>query len=224
MLNSLRISLPLFGASLPDAVLAGVFLVAWLDPMRFGPGIIGWCLLVMLLEFIIVHSSVFLGNVLLRPQPAGEKVGATLWIGGFYTLFVAGFALAFRTWWPLANFWLLTLKRLVNLLHGVAPSGEEKMLMRRTWAASVMFYLLGVFVTTLAPVPRFGITRDIVRAADLPSSGEWVSHPEKVVAFGFLYFSLMAISGMSGHRWAQSGIPREPGDAAPAEDRDARAA
>jgi hypothetical protein len=31
------------------------------------------------------------------------------------------------------------------------------------------------------------------------------------VAFGFVYFALMTISGMRGHMWAQSGIPKTPG-------------
>lgn len=214
MLATLRIALPGLGASLPDAALAGIFLAAWIAPERMGEGILGWCLLVMLLEFIIVHSSAFLGSLILGGGPRDARIRAGLGLGALYTLFVAGFALAFRTWWPLLSFWALTGKRLLNLFAGVVPSGEEKMLMQRTWAASVLFYLLGVFATLFLPVPRLGITREVVRAADLPSSGEWVSHPEKVVAFGFLYFALMTISGIRGHRWAQGGIPKDPDTAA----------
>ncbi len=216
MFTSLRIALPALGAALPDAALAAVFLAAWIAPARMGDGIVGWCLLVMLLEFVIVHSSVFLGNLLLAAGDRMKRLQTGMAIGGFYTMFVAGFAVAFHSWWPLVNFWGLTAKRLASVFAGVVPSGEEKMLMRRTWAASVMFYLLGVFVTVFLPVPRLGITREVVRTAHLPSSGLWVAHPERVVAFGFLYFALMAISGLNGHRWAQSGIPKDAADAAAA--------
>ena len=64
MLAALRIAMPGLGASLPDAALAGIFLAAWIVPERMGDGILGWCLLIMLLEFVIVHSSAFLGSVI----------------------------------------------------------------------------------------------------------------------------------------------------------------
>jgi uncharacterized protein (DUF3820 family) len=53
----LRFSPADLGAALPDLALAGVFLVTWVTPATFPHGTIGYLMLLMLLEFIIVHSS-----------------------------------------------------------------------------------------------------------------------------------------------------------------------
>lgn len=65
-----------------------------------------------------------------------------------------------------------------------------------------MFYLAFVFVTTLLPMPKLGITPAVVDAQDLPGSGLWIDEPHRVIAFGFLYFSTWGISELYAHRWA----------------------
>lgn len=210
MFGTLRLLLPVLGASAPNFLLAGLFLVTWVRPELIGGKIIAYCMLIMMLEFVVVHSSAFMGNVVLAPgKGSGEKAKAIIGLGAFYTLFVGGWALAFRTWWPLVSFWMLTLNRLLGVILKVAPSGKERELMRRGWAASVAYYLGFVMLTTLLPVPRFGITDEIIRAQGLPGSGEWISHPEKVVAFGFLYFLANGVSELFQHGWTASGIPKE---------------
>jgi hypothetical protein len=148
-----------------------------------------------------------MGDVLIGTVARGRKTSALLGLGLFYTVFVGGFSLAFRQWWPLWSFWGLTLNRLLGVILGQAPAGEEADFMRRTWAATVVFYLVFTFATALLPVPRLGVTSEVVDRIGLPGSGLWIDQPWRVLAFGFLYFTAVGISELSGHRWA-GGVPR----------------
>jgi hypothetical protein len=193
----------------PDLGLAAVCLITWLAPPTFGDRFVAHIMLVMLLEFIIVHSSGFMGQTLLAKGSRADRMKGMLGFGVFYTLFVAGFALAFHTWWPIVAFWGLTANRLLAVLMGWVPAGKARDYVRRGWAAGALYYIGGVMLTTLLPVPRLGITRDVVRSLALPGEGLWIDQPHRVVAFGFLYFLARGISELYEHRWLQSGLPPE---------------
>lgn len=192
-------------SALPDFAIAATFLITWVRPLAFGESMVAYLMLVMLLEFIVVHSAGFMGSAAMRSGERRKQVIVVLGLGAFYTLFVAGFALAFSTWWPLVAFWALTLNRLTPLLLGQAPDGQEKAMVMRGWAAGAVFYLLFVGVTTLLPLPRFGITAPVVSAQELPGEGLWIDEPHRVIAFGFLYFSAWGISELYAHGWAAAG-------------------
>ena len=187
-------------AALPDFAFAGVCLATWLAPGWIGPERIGSLMLLMLIEFIVIHSAAFMGMVLWNDTPARTRIVRALGLGGFYSLFVAAFGFAFETWWPLAGFWILVANRLLGALVGQAPSGAEREFIRQGWGASAALYLLAVALTTIAPVPRFGITPEMVRAANLPGGGLWIDEPYRVIAAAFVYFALLGWSELYGHR------------------------
>jgi hypothetical protein len=200
-------------AALPDFALAGAFLVTWIDPFALGATAVPYYLLTMLLEFVIVHSSAFMGNVLLSSEAPARRLRNVLGLGLFYTLFVGGFALGFGTWWPIWAFWGLTFNRMLSVILGDAPEGRERQYVRAGWALSVMYYLGGAFATTLLPVPEFGVTAAARGALDLPGGGLWVDEPQRVLAFGFLYFGMTGIGEVLG--WARNekflkGVPKDP--------------
>jgi len=193
--------LPSLLAALPDFALGLLCVTAWVAPEWIGVQWIRYVVLLMLMEFIVIHSSGFMGAAVwgsARKAPRGLVI---LGFGAFYTLFVGGFALVFKTWAPLVGFWVLTLNRLLGAVVGQAD-GKEKALVMRGWAACTLFYLLVVFATTLLPVPRLGVTPEIAIAANIPGdSGLWVTRPYTVLAAGFVYFTACAVSELSGHRW-----------------------
>lgn len=196
-------------ASLPDFSLAGAFLYTWIEPTALGEDAVRYFMLTMLLEFIIVHSSAFMGTVILSREGTGKRLLALLGIGLFYTLFVGGFALGFGTWWPVWAFWALTLNRMLSVRIGGAPEGRERQYVRAGWALSVMFYLFGAFATTLLPVPELGMG---TASPDLPGSGLWVDEPHRVLAFGVIYFGLTGLGELLG--WGRSlrflkGVPTD---------------
>lgn len=188
-------------AATPDFAIAGVCLATWIAPTRLGVHRIGELLLLMLLEFIVVHSAAFMGNAAYADAPRTTRVKRVLGLGVFYTLFVTGFSIGFKTWWPLLGFWTLTLNRLLGALVGQAPSGMERQLIQRGWGVGALFYIMAVMITTFAPVPAFGIDPAVIGAANLPSSGLWVEQPYRVVAAGLLYFAARGFSELVGHRW-----------------------
>ena len=52
-------------------------------------------------------------------------------------------------------------------------------------------YLGGAFLTTLAPVPRLGMTAEVQPRFGLDGGGLWIDEPNRVVAFGVVYFGLL---------------------------------
>jgi hypothetical protein len=197
-----------WAAALPDFALAAVCLGTWIAPAWLGPQRIGGLMLLMLVEFVVIHSAAFMGMVLWSDAPTRTRIVRVLGLGGFYSMFVAAFALGFHTWWPLAGFWILVLNRLLGALVGQAPSGAEREFVRRGWGAGAALYLLAVAVTTIAPVPRLGISAEVVRAADLPGSGLWIDEPYRVIAAAFLYFALLGWSELYSHRTFRERNPR----------------
>ena len=203
----------LFNA-LPDFAFAAVFLVTWVAPRTFGDQMVKWLLLVMLMEFIVIHSAAFMGTVALSNADRGKRTMGILGFGLLYTLFAGGFSLGFRSWWPLGSFWGQTGNRLLGVIVGQVPDEEQQAFIRRGWAATAMFYLLGCFATVLLPVPRLGLTPAVVATQHIPGGGMWVNQPWRVLAFGFLYFALVGWSELSGHAWAGPRKPAGPSTAA----------
>ena len=125
-------------------------------------------------------------------------------------MFVGGFALGFGTWWPLIAFWGLTFNRSLGILFDPHPGRSQRLRIRKSWAAVTMSYPAAVFLTTLLPMPELGISAAVVGAADLPASRLWVEQTERLVAAGFLHFSMCGLSALVGHRWiSDASIPRQ---------------
>jgi hypothetical protein len=192
-------------AALPDLGMAALFLAAWIDPPRFGPDVITYLVLVMILEFIVIHSAAFMGAVAfgdLQVQALlkwGKAVGI-LGLGLFYSLFVLGFCLGFHTWWPMAAFWGLVGNRLLGATLGGKTTEENRQFVMGGWAVGVMAYLFGAFATLLLPVPRLGITGGLSGVGE----GIWIDQPWKPVAMGVIYFGLVGWYELRWRKWAQS--------------------
>ena len=176
--------------------------MTWVAPGLLGVHRVRDVVLLMLMEFIVIHSSAFMGTAAWGGFGGKLPRGlAIVGLGLFYSLFVGGFALVFKTWAPLLGFWLLTLNRLSGALLSHAD-GEETSQVMKGWATSTFFYLIAVFATTFLPIPALGITPDVIDAADVPGdSGLWVNRPYTVLAAGFLYYTACALSELTSHGW-----------------------
>lgn len=196
-----------FLASLPDFALAAVACITWVSPATLGEEKVAWFLGLMLLEFIVVHSAAFLGSIALSDAPKPKRLLHALGLSVFYTLFAAGFALGMKHWWPLAAFWGLTANRLLGIALGQAPKGKERELMQASWATGAVAYLFGAFLTVLAPIPKFGVRPEMLGAAGEDSGGLWIDEPHRVVAFAVVYFTLIGLFTLFGHRWTTGDRP-----------------
>ena len=180
-------------SALPDALTSLAYLVTWFSPLLWKADAVKFLMLVMLLEFLVVHSGAFIGAIVLSDKASRRaKTLAVLGFGSFYMLFAGAFSLAFDSWWPVLTFgWLLVAKFAMIWLAPVAKT-EEAQRQMTLWAFSVAAYLGAVFLGVILPLPRFGLEADVVAQLHLPGSGQWIEKPHTVIAGGFVYFGLLA--------------------------------
>lgn len=182
-----------FLTAAPDATTAGLFLTLWISPMRFGPHGVRNAMLVMLVEFLLIHSSAFIGTIALAPGVRRTtKIGSILGFGLFYLVFIAAFAWSFGESWPYYAFGWLLAGKIASALDPRRSPDDAIHAMRSSWALSALLYIAGIFATLLLPMPRFGLDATVVSQLDLPGSGLWVDEPHTVIAFGTFYFGLLA--------------------------------
>jgi hypothetical protein len=195
-------------AAVPDLTMGAVCLMTWIWAERMPPWIVRYILLVMLLEFIVIHSSAILGSVAFSGDPRAKKLRTVLSLGAMYSLFGLGFCLAFKTVWPLISFWGQTANRLSGAMYGPGLSERQRQYTQGMWGIGAMIYLVGAFLSSLLPIPRWGITAAVERAADLPGSGLWIDDPWRPVVFGFLYFTGVGLFDLFQERWVSHVKPK----------------
>ncbi len=190
-----------WASALPDAVTSAFFLSVWIAPAWWGAGAIRTGMLMMLVEFILLHATAMLGSMLLQSDGDRDKrrhrLALVASLGGFYLLFIAAWSYQFRAWWPLLAFGWLLLGKAWQAFQPL-PGEARRRRMQSDWAIGAMAYLAGVFLTVFVPVPRLGMSGAIVAEAGLPGGGLWVSQPQTVIAFGAFYFAVLAITKARG--------------------------
>ena len=99
-------------AALPDGLTAAAFAAIWLSPFVFGEAGVRTAMLVMLLEFFLIHATGFFTAFVMAPGLArGKRVAAILGLSLFYLLMIGALASSFGEWWPLLAFgWLVAAK------------------------------------------------------------------------------------------------------------------
>jgi len=192
-------------SALPSFILSGLFLITWIAPSALGQKMISYLMLVMLLEFINVHAAGFMGNTIISDAGRGKKAMMIIGLGVLYTLFVGAFALSFDQWWPMWAFWGLVLNRLLGVLLGKAPTGQEKSMIQTSWAIGVFCYVMLVFATIILPVPALGVSSEVIAEQGFTARGLWIDEPYRMMAFGFLYFSVIGLAELFSYRWTFQG-------------------
>ena len=191
----MRLSVNRLFAALPDTLSATIFMWAWIDPTQIGgPERVKNLMLTMLFEFIVMHSSAMIGSMFLSDMPRAKKFLSLVGLSAAYLLFVLAFAAAFSSTWPIWVFAWLFVCRFGYLVANRKTNEDAARRMQTSWALSAVTYIAGCFITVFLPLPRFAITPEFVAAMNFPEkmTGDWVDHPWKVLAFGALYFGVMA--------------------------------
>ena len=187
-------------AGLPDLVTALAFLATWIAPATLGAAAVKTGVLVVLMEFFVIHSTGFmLATAFNERVSSSRRTLAVLGFAAFYALFVALISMIFDEWWPLlALAWLVGAK--VSLIW-FAPldRGAEQQRQMGLLAVSTAAYLFAVILTVAVPMPSLGITGT---GADygLSGGGVWIDKPYTAIAGGTIYFALLA--------WAKLGWKR----------------
>lgn len=177
-----------------DLSLAAVFLLTWTRPGGEFAQPVDLLLLIMLIEFITVHSTAMLGSVWMSDKSTRNRLRSVGGLTLMYAMFVGAWSAGFSTWAPFIGFWLLTANRLLGMLLDSRPDEATRLDAERSWARSVALYVIGGGFATFLPVPRLGLTPEAMTAIHIPGSGLWVDEPWRVLAFGLFYFGLAGAS------------------------------
>lgn len=180
-------------ASAPDAISTATFATVWIAPQLLGIGWVPVLMAAMVLEFLAVHSGAIIGTVVLDPKRSrSTKTKAIAALGAFYLLFVLGVALTFGQPWVIPSFAWLLFAKAVSVWTSPVPREAEAIHQRRLWGLSGAAYLFGAFATVLLPLPALGITPEVVADLGLTATGLWVEEPHRLLAFGTVYFAILA--------------------------------
>ena len=99
-LSRLRFSAVELVSYVPDFAIAGTFLITWLAPLTFGPKMIGYLLVVVLLELFVVMVAAFIASMVTEDMdPDTIKIAIGLSI--FFWLFAAAYGLGEGMLWML---------------------------------------------------------------------------------------------------------------------------
>ena len=211
----MRIAFNRLLGALPDAVTCATFVTAWVAPAWLGPEYVANLMLVMLIEFLVMHSGGFYAGLVASDLPRARRLGAFCGLTAFYALFIAGFALVFDSAWPLFAFGWLFVSRFTQLWRPLGGVAAQQLTMQ--WVASGMTYLVGAIATVSLPLPRLGMTPEFVASMHLSGGGAWVERPYTVLAFGALYFAVQgwikyaALPAQAAGRTRPAGVARGTG-------------
>lgn len=182
----------------PDFLLAGSFFIVWLFPFALGNQAVKYFLVLMQLEFIVIHSTPFLAAISLAKLQLLKKLLYFIGLVLFYSLFAGGFSFTYGSAWPLISFWTLTLTKYPSLMFSPSTERKDKSIMI-TWTVMTSAYLGGIFLIGVLPnlvglsIPKFGLTEDVIKQLNLPGSDAWFKEPYGVLAFGIFYFVILGI-------------------------------
>lgn len=179
-------------AAVPDAALGLAFLITWFAPSALGPHMLRYAMLTMVLEFIVIHSSSFMGSVALGDASRTRKLATIVVLAGFYSVFLLAFGWAQGEWWPAWAFWGLSANRMLGVVLTAKPTGQARQEAMQNWAVSTACYLLWVIGTIILPVPRFGIDAAAIASAEISGTGLWVEQPARLIAGATGYFLTQA--------------------------------
>jgi hypothetical protein len=180
-------------AALPDIITSAAFWCAWIAPGTLGYPRVRDLMLLMLIEFIVMHSGGFTAAIFGMENISRTK--RALFLAGltaFYMVFVLGFSLAFDSIWPIWGFLWLFVSRFLLLFTSSAETPTKMRRMLVAWVVSALAYLSGAVFTAFVPLPSLGITPEVIENLHLSGSGLWIEQPWTVLAFGALYFALLA--------------------------------
>ena len=171
--------------------IAAMFLVTWIWPYAFQPDMVTRLVFLMLIEFIVLHAAAFIAFAGASDPSIRFRATAIGVLMSVYCVFGIGFSFAYGSPWPLMALLITLAPRITTaLLQQTNPEGFARAMGQ--WATMMALYMIGVVLTLLAPIPRLGITGEVIAAQGVDAEGIWFDEPYRVMAFGMCYFSGVA--------------------------------
>jgi hypothetical protein len=178
----------------PFAAFSFICLTTWIDPLRWGTGTVLYLFALMMTEFLVLHASGLITIAADSDAPTGRNLMLIGGIGMVYLLFGACWSVVLKTATPIVIIAVMIASRFTSVLLSGGLSPREKRHQFVLWYISCCAYLiLAIAASITSTLPRLGMTAELVSSLHLPHRGFWLSEPHRVVAFGFVYFLILAI-------------------------------
>jgi len=195
-------------AALPDLTMGGVCAAFWIRLDWLTPALFTTLYIVVLFEiFVLLWMAQFAGVLTeWRRKAPGARGGV---IQPTFLLFAgAGVVSALvQSALPLLTAVLQAGNRLVGMVLGQAPASRELALLRKTSGLALICWFTGFLATTLLQVPRFGT---VAPSADMDGPFVvWNRDPQRLLAFGVLYFGAVGLMELLLPRTIEEPQPRE---------------
>ncbi len=189
---------PLIGvlAATPSLVLAYLLVNVWLDPMAWSDGAwVRYGVGLLLMEFLILHSSVFIAASAAAAETLRGKVLLFLGLAALYGLMGLGFALGTDS---LSLLWVLIAIMAARFVSALRANIDHDGQFGQRAALGIMAYLLVAFFTVMVDVPSMGITQEVLNEV-YPGRGGglWEQEPERAIVGGAIYFAVIGVAELA---------------------------
>lgn len=202
-----RIGYAVMGAT-PMLVATVTLIMVWAAPLKVEGG--NWVragAVIMVVEFILLHSGAFMS---LGPLILKKWWQRALYFTGFALVYFVGLYLLAR-WVRSPSFMMLVIGVLVSRLLSLVILSDKKavILMLTRSSVGIFVFMFTVWIIFL-PLPRWGLSEEIALEL-IGRRGDMVSeHPERMIAWGIVYFALMAaaeaMAGWGMPDWTQEHV------------------
>ena len=183
----------------PNLFLCLLFLIAAATPSLFGLGLITYLLILLQVEFFVIHSAANLGVILESRLGSIFKLLLVLFFSGLYLGLIWLAVSKYGVTWPLWAFTGLTITRLAGLYIGSESEGREAVI-KRGWTVACITYI-GLLVYAMPFFTDSG-SRAIPNP-ELAGKAPWSDQANLAIVFGFLYFAITGVSALFDHAWLE---------------------
>ena len=195
MFHEQRPSIVTLLSGAPEFALGAVLLTTWIDPSYFGNEWIARGLMLMLLEFFLIHANAFLTLRALQAPSAFERVLRVLGFGTLYALCGIFLSLAFKDAGPALAIIGLTVTRTFGAMGSPPPTQAARNWFGFQVATNVLLYV-GLAAATILSLPELGVPSGSY-SYQTDDPGEWEKHPHKVVAMGSVFYMVRGLIVMA---------------------------
>jgi hypothetical protein len=135
----------------------------------------------------------------------GYRAVSLVAIAAGFAVLMAVVARHYDAWWMLGAFGLLTLNKLVAFFV-VPAAAASRAYAWSSWLCALLLYVLCLIASAVLPVPEFGAA--LLEQETFAGAERWTSEPQRYLAWGFAYFTLLALSELTEFAWLDRTVHR----------------
>jgi len=178
-----------YGGILIKLFIAYQFFTLWTNPQLSDATKISDLAILMAFEFVMVHSGVFMA---VMPRKITLYVLVPI-----YALFALAFNMSVSNNTILILYLMVVFNRMRYAFSDVSKAVKSRTIFISVLAAIIYFVLIFVMMFNMNSLPEYGLNANFLEAsgynAAKTSSGVFADAPHTAIAFGFIYYSILAI-------------------------------